>query len=179
MLMNWKRVNKEVLYPNEIDRLISVSKADLDYLKSFALANPRKRARICVHHNVDDDIHEMFIYHPKGTYVPPHKHTKKHESYFLIEGEFTVIFFDEDGIPNNMIEMGDVTTGKPFFFRMSDPMFRTILFKKDSFFLEVKQGPFTTDNFIVADWAPLIEDTLAVENYLNSLTDKIKSTLKK
>jgi len=172
--MSWKKINDEVLYPKGLDRITSVSKEDLDYLKEFALSNLRKRARICVHNSINDNVHEMFIYHPKGTYVPPHKHTKNHESYFLIQGEFTVIFFDDDGTPIRMIEMGDIKTGKKFFFRMSKPIYRTILFKEDSFFLEVKQGPFTPDSFIVADWAPTVENKPAVENYLEMLAKKIK-----
>ena len=58
--------------------------------------NPRQRARYCTHSLVDDEVHEMVIYHKEGTYIRPHKHIGKTESFHLIDGEADVVFFDDE-----------------------------------------------------------------------------------
>ena len=91
--MNWKKQNDEVLYSKK-KGLLCIGKKDVDYLKKIASNNPRNRARFCAHSSIDDEVHEMIIFHKKGTYVRPHKHLFKTESFQLIEGEADALIFD-------------------------------------------------------------------------------------
>ena len=52
-----------------------------------------------VNKNDKERIHEMIVFHKKGSYVRPHKHLNKLESFFIISGEVTLVIFDKKGIP--------------------------------------------------------------------------------
>ena len=93
--MDLKKESDEVYYSN-LDNS-KLSKDDLDLLKNFADHNPRKKVRICMHKNINDHLHEMFIVHKKDCYVRPHKHLKKIESLFILEGEVDYILFNDHG----------------------------------------------------------------------------------
>ena len=62
-----------------------------------ALGNTRERVRLCTHQSVEDAVHEMLIVHIKGTYIRPHKHPNKSESFHIIEGNLDVVVFDDAG----------------------------------------------------------------------------------
>ena len=64
--MRLKRVNEEVFYTYS-------DKVKLDYqvikgLIDKAGSNRRKRARICMHPDIDHSLHEMIIVHKKSNY---------------------------------------------------------------------------------------------------------------
>ena len=115
--------NDEVLYPKE--RIVTVAAPDLDALKQMAKLNPRHRIRICSHQTAKDEIHEMIIYHPKGTYVQPHKHIGKDESFHLICGEIDCVIFDNQSNVKKAIPMGDYSSGKTFYYRIPSNTYRT------------------------------------------------------
>ena len=48
----------------------------------------------------------MFIVHPKGTYVRPHKHIKKAESMIVLKGKVDYLIFNENGEVVGIIPMG-------------------------------------------------------------------------
>ncbi|MDE2223604.1 MAG: WbuC family cupin fold metalloprotein, partial [Candidatus Omnitrophica bacterium] len=93
--MAYRKFNDEVFYP--ADKFVTIDGTDLAFLKAEAMKNLRRRMRLCAHQTVDDRIHEMFIVHTRDAYVRPHKHLNKTESFFLLEGEVEVVFFDDDG----------------------------------------------------------------------------------
>ena len=70
--MNWKKQNDEVLYSKK-KGLLCIGKKDVDYLKKISSSNPRDRARFCAHSSIDDEVHEMIIFHKKNLqHQPPH-----------------------------------------------------------------------------------------------------------
>ena len=167
--MDYRKVNDEVLYPNE--RFVHLNAIDLAFLKTEAFKNPRKRIRLCTHQSVDDKIHEMFIVHTKDAYVRPHKHINKSESFYLIEGEVDVIFFDDHGDISKKVEMGSPFSGKFFYYRISDPFFHTFCIKTDLIcFYEVTEGPFNRFDTIFPTWAPDGSDVEQAKEFLNKLS---------
>ncbi len=162
----------EVLYPKE--GRVTVSAFDLDELKQMARLNPRRRIRLCAHHNTNDVIHEMIIYHPKDTYVPPHKHLNKDESFHLISGEIDCIIFNNKGIVVETFPMAEFSSGNTFYYRIPSGTFHTQIFKRDTFFHEVTKGPFNREDTVIADWAPQEDDKELVTEF----THKLKYILK-
>lgn len=173
--MKWIKENEEVLYPEQPQKLVTMSRKDLDCLEKVARSSARRRSRICAHTSVEDDIHEMMIYHPKGTYVRPHKHLDKDESFHLICGEIDLVMFDEGGNVVEVLQMGDYTSGKTFYYRISSDTFHTQIFWKDTIFHEVTKGPFDKKDTIAADWAPDEKDAMLVENYLRKMKEHINN----
>ena len=166
--MRYKKFNDEVLY--SLDPVVQVRAEDIAFLKAEAARNPRQRIRLCAHPGVEDKTHEMFIVHSQGTYVRPHKHFHKSESFHVLEGEVDVVLFDDNGQRVETIRMGAFSTGKVFYYRVTAPVFHTLRIISDTVcFKEVTGGPFNREDTFFAPWSPEDGDTSRVEAFLKEL----------
>ena len=50
-----------------------------------------------------------------------------------------------------------------------------ILFKKDTFFHEVAEGPFNMEDTIIANWAPDEKETAMVKKYIANISINVES----
>ncbi|EKD26221.1 MAG: hypothetical protein ACD_79C01302G0002 [uncultured bacterium] len=145
--------NEEVFYPGS--SIVKINKKDLILLKDKSMFNKRNRIRFCAHKDINDIIHEMFIIHVKGAYIRPHKHLNKIESFHIIQGEADVLIFDDNGNVIEVISMGDINTGKYFYYRLPDSIYHTLIIKSDFlFFHETTNGPFNKLKTQFPEWAP-------------------------
>jgi cupin fold WbuC family metalloprotein len=168
------KFNDEVLYAAE--SIAQIDAIDIKDLKEKAGRNPRKRIRICMHKDIEDDIHEMFIVHEKSCYVRPHKHFNKIESFHIIEGKADIILFHENGEINRVISMGDLASGLKFFYRLPPSCYHTLLIKSDVLvFHEITNGPFSPDKTALALWSPKETDIDAVSQYMAMLASFTKN----
>jgi cupin fold WbuC family metalloprotein len=166
--MRTKPFNSEVLYPDE--PIVQVAQADVAWLKAQAEQTERKRIRLCAHKNVDDSLHEMLIVHTRDTYVRPHKHLDKSESFHVIEGWVDVVLFDDDGEITDVIQMGDYSSGYCFYYRIADPRYHTLLIHSDVLvFHETTNGPFSRSQTAFASWSPTENNTAAVGEFMSKL----------
>ena len=96
----------------------------------------------------------------------PHKHINKTEAIHIIEGNGTAVFFDEDGVVNNIVRLGDYLSGLPFYYRLNTSYFHTLVIESDFLvFHEVINGPFRKEDTIFAPWAPDGIDEIAVNKF--------------
>lgn len=168
MTSRFKRLNSEVLFAQET--LVEVSCADIQYLKDKAEKNERKRIRLCTHQNENDTLHEMLIVHKKGAYVRPHKHVNKSEAVHIIEGRVDVIIFNEMGNIVNVIKMSDYTSGNIFYYRMSEPLYHTLLIHSEILvFHEITNGPFSRNDSVFAPWSPDETDISSIPDFLKRI----------
>lgn len=169
----FKEFNKEVYYAT--DKVIKLGKKEIQMLKEKAMSNERKRCRICAHSDVNEELHEMFIVHTKDTYVRPHKHLNKCESMYIIEGSAKVVIFDETGNITGVIQMGDYSSGRRFYYRISDPYYHTLCITSEFLvFHETTKGPFKRKDTIFAPWSPEESDTPNVKKFLEQLAKSIE-----
>ena len=169
-MKNWKKFSKDtsVYFPKKIDKFLSLSKKKTEFIKkSKNLVN--LKSRICSHTSNKDKIHEMFIFHKKGAYVRPHRHINKLESFLLISGKATIIFFDNNGKPKQVIKMGNYSSGITFYYKIFKSFFHTVIIEKDVLFQEVTSGPFIKKKTIYAKWSPEEKNVEEVKNYLLKL----------
>lgn len=176
MPMKWNKQNKEVFYPNQHE-FLGIAKNDIDYLAKLAQQNSRNRARYCTHSSVDDAVHEMIIYHEKGTYIRPHKHISKTESFHLVEGEAEVLIFDEEGNLTHFKELGEYECGKCFYYRIPESCFHAQIFRQNTVFHESTKGPFTINETIYPDWAPEEHENGLVKEYMKKINFQKKHLL--
>ncbi len=166
--MRTKPFNSEVLYPD--DPIVKVAERDVAWLKTQAGQNERKRIRLCAHNSVDDSLHEMLIVHTHDTYVRPHKHLNKSESFHVIEGRVDIVLFDNDSNITDLIHMGDYGSGHYFYNRIADSRYHTLLIHSDVLvFHETTNGPFVRSQTIFAPWSPNENDTEAVRKFVSKL----------
>ena len=169
-MKEWKKLSKStsVYFPKKINNYISLSKKKTEFIKKEKyLIN--SKSRICSHSNNKAKIHEMFIFHKKGAYVRPHRHLNKLESFYLISGQVSIIFFDNYGKPTKVIKMGDYRSGKTFYYKLFKSCFHTVLIEKDVLFHEVTSGPFEKNKTIYAKWSPDENNKDEVKKYLLKL----------
>lgn len=142
----------EVVYADE--EVIVLKAQELELLKQLALKNPRKRIRLCTHETPADILHEMFIVHTKGSYIRPHKSIGKPESFYIIEGQVDIVFFHNDGRLYKVISMGELKSGLPFYYRLSDQLFHTLIIRSEFLVCyEITTGPFLRSQTLFADWS--------------------------
>lgn len=166
-MIKCRKESDEVLYP--IDDFVTSSAQDLKEMIKMAELNPRQRIRLCAHKTPDDIVHEMIIFHPANTYVHPHKHVGKEESFHLISGVIDLVTFDEGGKIKNVLKMGSYESGKPFYYRIPANTYHTQIFHKDTLFHEVAKGPFNRKANVAADWAPDEKDVAKVSAFIGNL----------
>lgn len=150
--------------------VVTVNRADVDRLCARALRNARRRMRLCTHPSNDSKVHEMLIVHTPETYVRPHKHLDKSESFHIIKGSADVIIFSDTGSIQQIISMGDYASGRIFYYRLSEPLFHSLVITSDVLiFHEATNGPFVRSETVFAPWAPDESDTLAVQKFIERL----------
>ena len=129
---------------NDVFRLIdNVSPDNLDKrLEMIAHNSNRKQSRICLHKKDSDTLHIMYICHLKGCKVKVHKHLEFPEWIIFLRGKSQIIYFDDNGNKLETIKINTKKSNGPVITFIPKDKFHTLKFSEDSFFLEVKLGPF-------------------------------------
>ena len=111
-------------------------------LIKIAKESVRKQSRICLHKSDKDPIHIMYICHLKDCEVKIHKHLNHPEWLIFLKANTQIIYFDDTGKSFNTIFINTEKSQSPVFHFIPKNLFHTLKFHSDSFFIEVKQGPF-------------------------------------
>jgi cupin fold WbuC family metalloprotein len=154
------------------DAPVRIDEACLASLLLHAERNPRRRARLCAHKTNESRIHEMFIALTKETYIRPHRHVGKSESFYVIYGTATVIFFDDAGNIAEVLEIGDYRSGLPFCYRNEDSRYHTQIVTSNALLVhETTNGPFDPTRTLYAPWSPEENEHSMVREYLAALLE--------
>lgn len=169
--MKLLKVNEEVFVAE--DPIVRFGDPEIEFLKRQAQANPRKRARICAHKTNDDALHEMVIAISAASYIHPHRHLGKSESFHIVEGEVDVVVFDDAGGIVDVIELGAAGSGRKFYYRLSESAFHTLLIRSDFLVVhEVTNGPFARDKTVLAPFAPSEDQAGAARDYMTLVAER-------
>ncbi len=176
--MRTRMFNREVLFSDEA--MAKISRRDLESIKVRAFKNKRRRMRLCLHRDIKDKLHEMFIVHTRDTYVRPHKHLKKCESLYVVKGSADALMFDERGRILDLLRLGEYASGKQFYYRLSQPVYHCLIIRSKFFiFHEVTNGPFKVTDTVFATWAPQENDLAARKKFMEGLECAIQTYRKR
>lgn len=171
----FREESPEVLYTK--GDVAVLSPQDAEILKSKASGNELKRMRICTHANHLDPLHEMLICLGRGSFIQPHRHIGKSESFHVVEGLLSVVLFTNDGEISQVITLGEYAAGHQFYYRLSSPFFHTVVIHSETaVFHEVTNGPFRTEDTQYPTWAPHQHDFHNVQKFLHDLNRAIDLT---
>jgi len=152
------------------DDIFSLNTNIFNELRKLAQNDITKRSRILLHSNQNSQIHEMLIAFEKGSYVRPHKHIGKSESYLILYGKLDLIYFNDDGKIIKKFELQDNSNETPFYFRSENDQWHTINIISDYvILLETTNGPVENISTIFADWAPDPNEIKKVELFQKNL----------
>jgi len=170
--MRLKELSSEVFVAE--GKIVKVGREELDLLKERVAANQRKRIRLCAHQDLADKVHEMFVVLTKDTYIQPHKHLNKSESFQVIEGTVDAVIFDEDGGLTDVIRLGDYRSGRRFYYRLPGPYFHApVVTSEVLVYYESTMGPFDRSDTVLAPWAPDESDKESVSKFMRQLRRNI------
>ena len=162
-------MNNEVCFNQE--SLIKIDDMVIDNLKNLARKNNSGKYRLCLHHNPQDNLHEMFIVCSKGGYIRPGKHLNTTESHTIIDGAMLVIIFEENG---QIREVFEVSKEKYHTYRIdTDTYHMQIPLTEQVVYYEVRLGPFTDKGNVFPNWAPDPRDTENVRVYMEGMKKRI------
>lgn len=147
----------------------------IEFLKEAARSNERRRARFCAHPSADADQHDMLIVSHRDTYVTPHRHLSKSESFLVLEGLASLILFDDHGGVTKVVKLGALDSGRPFFYRMPPGCFHALSIETELLvFVESTKGPFALEDREHAGWAPHPDDSRGGKAYIDSIMRTIR-----
>lgn len=156
----------EVFKNNE--DLIEVNQQWLDYLKEEAKKSPNRRARLLMHHSLQDPVQEMIIAFCKDSTVTVHRTPKRSESLQVVEGEVLIVMFDEGGNITHRFEMGPLGSGKTFIYRIKSVPWHMVIPLTDIVVIhESLQGPFEKVDECFPTWIP--QDTLSNKIFIDHI----------
>lgn len=139
----------------DVHGLTLVDDASLVKLREQASNSEGRKARLNLHAEGTDPIQEMIITFCGDCTMAPGKSGGKSESLHMIEGEATLLVFDDDGTVMARVELGQWGTGKTVQYRMQDDQWHTLV-PKSAFVTvhEILRGPFEPEKNISAPWVP-------------------------
>jgi cupin fold WbuC family metalloprotein len=162
--MRWTSVKDEVFYADESP--VRVSRPDIDELVRLAHVAGRRRSRLCAHPDAASRVHEMIIVHERDTYVRPHKHIDKSESFHVIAGRGDVVLLRDDGSVRDIVNLTSYEEGGCFYYRLHEPLFHTLVIRSDVIvFHETTNGPFVREETVFPEWAPAESDPDGICRY--------------
>ena len=123
-----------------------------------------------MHKDPADLLHQMIIALGRDTWIPPHRHLAKSESFHVLEGLAEVVLFDDDGGIRDVVKLGDYGSSRNFMYRLDDPLYHTVLVRSDHLIIhEITNGPFDPEELTSAPFAPREENVDGVRSYLDQL----------
>jgi len=150
--------------------IVSIGLEDIDFLKSKVSVSSKGRVRINLHKCDSDLLHEMIIVINGGSYIRPHLHINKSESFHIIYGQVDIVFFDSNGGVRDVISLDAADPLKAFCCRMSEPVFHTLVVKSDIVVMhEITNGPFSPGGSVMANFAPVEGDFDSIKKWTKSL----------
>jgi len=134
---------------------VAVNDDDITAVSHAQSQAPLRRARLCVHLNDDVQLQQMIISLNGDSYIRPHKHSAKPESYQMIRGKAALVLFDDCGTITKTVHLAPYGEGGNFFFRLSSEVYHSlVLLSPEVVFCETTLGPFHRDTTHFAPWAP-------------------------
>ncbi len=133
---------------------VVISNEQLASLVRASKSSPKGRARLLLHAQRSDNLHEMIIVLPSDSCDHPHINFKSGKSFLALSGQFAVLRFSDDGneISPIILSACDRWSGARIV-RLREPAWHTIIpLAGDTAFLETIIGPFEGNRF--APWFP-------------------------
>lgn len=135
---------------------ITIGREQVVALIAEARKQPNGRARLLLHPDREDSLHEMVIALPPTSCDHPHINYKSGKSFTALSGQFAVMCFSEDGTTVTPIVLSAGLWSGAALARLRRPTWHTIIpLQGDTVFVETVIGPFTGNFF--AEWFPTKE----------------------
>ena len=143
----------------------------LDTVTAQAKENPRLRMNYNFHATMDAPIHRLLNALEPGTYLPPHRHTDKDETYLVLRGRLMAFFYDEDGNVTEKVCLNPIE-GKYGLEIPPCTWHSIIALESGTIIFEVKKGPYQPlPSEDIAAWAPASSDEEGIKVFMQRMLE--------
>lgn len=143
----------------------------LDTVTSRAKANSRLRMNYNFHASMDAPIHRLLNALEPGTYLPPHRHTGKEETYLVLRGSLLAFFYDDAGNVTDKVCLNP-SEGKYGLEIPSNTWHSIIALESGTVIFEIKKGPYQPlPSEDLASWAPQTSDTEGIKAFMKRMLE--------
>lgn len=109
-------------------------------------------------------------------YIRPHRQRSKEKSYTVLEGELTVMFWNDAGEPLRSLDMSAPGSGQALVHRFAAGMWHTVVPRSETvIYVETIAGPFLPGGTEWAPWAPEEGDAEGVRALLTEGSVSVQS----
>ena len=153
--------------------MIKITSELIDSVIEQARSSPRLRMNYNFHPELNDPVQRLLNALEPWTYIRPHKHAAKEESFVLLRGKVLAVVFNDDGTIRDHAVMNAETGIVGVEFEENSYHMLTSL-ETGSVVYEIKEGPFVphTDGSS-APWAPH-EGTSEAKGFLIRIFEELE-----
>jgi len=152
--------------------MIKLDSKLLDELIAKAKQSPRLRMNHNFHPQLDDPVQRLLNALEPWTYIRPHRHVTKEESFVLLRGTVLAVVFNDDGSIRDHFILNSAAGNLGVEFEENAFHMLTSL-ETGSVVYEIKEGPFVPHSEASsAPWAPA-EGTPAAREFLAGIFDAL------
>ena len=149
----------------------------LDTVTSQAKENSRLRMNYNFHASMDAPIHRLLNALEPGTYLPPHRHTDKEETYLVLRGSLLAFFYDDAGNVTDKVCLNP-SEGKYGLEIPSNTWHSIIALESGTVIFEIKKGPYQPlPSEDLASWAPQTSDTEGIKAFIKRMLELLLSNI--
>lgn len=138
-----------------------------DELKKKAYSSTRKRAHHNIHTSYSEKVQKVLICLLKDTYIPPHFHKYNHQAelFVVLKGKIKLVTFNQAGECDSIFYLGD-GYDMPMIEIYPNTIHTVICESEEAFILEIKQGPFVSNDCKAFPSWSIDEDDDRAKNFL-------------
>lgn len=143
----------------------------LDAVTSQAKENSRLRMNYNFHATMDAPIHRLLNALEPGTYLPPHRHRDKEETYLVLRGSLLACFYDEAG---NVTERALLNPSEGKYGLEIPPCtwHSIVALESGTVIFEIKKGPYSPlSPEDLASWAPAASDEEGAKGFMKRMLE--------
>lgn len=143
----------------------------LDAVTSQAKENPRLRMNYNFHAEMDAPIHRLLNALEPGTYLPPHRHRDKEETYLVLRGSLLAFFYDEAGDVTAKVLLNP-SEGKYGLEIPPCTWHSIVALESGTVIFEIKKGPYSPlSPEDLASWAPAASDEEGAKAFMKRMLE--------
>ncbi|MDR1004208.1 MAG: WbuC family cupin fold metalloprotein [Prevotellaceae bacterium] len=150
-----------------------ITKELLDTVTKQAQAHPRLRMNYNLHDSLSAPIHRLLNVLEPDTYLPPHRHPDKEETYMIVRGNLLTFFYDDNG---NITLWTRLNPADGYYGIEVPPntWHNIVSLESGTTIFEVKSGPYMPlAPEDIAPWAPKSTDAEGIARFRQQLLASI------
>lgn len=143
----------------------------LDTVTSQAKESPRLRMNYNLHASMDAPIHRLLNALEPETYLPPHRHADKEETYLVLRGSLMAFFYDDAGNVTEKVRLNPLE-GKYGLEIPPKTWHSIVVLESGTVIFEIKKGPYQPlPPEDLAPWAPQASDEEGAKAFMKRMLE--------